>query len=151
MLFGGVAALAVAALAWWQLAGPADAGIPPIDPDDGEQVALGERVYAQACAACHGANLEGEPNWRERGADGLLPAPPHDETGHTWHHSREQLFLITRDGVEAYAPEGYRSAMPGFADQLSEAEIAASIAYIMAQWPDEVRAAHAQREQAMAR
>lgn len=55
-------------------------------PDDLKVVDLGKKVYDANCASCHGVKLEGEENWRERGPDGLLPAPPHDETGHTWHH-----------------------------------------------------------------
>ncbi|MDA1327237.1 MAG: c-type cytochrome, partial [Proteobacteria bacterium] len=49
------------------------------DPEDLGQVALGKAVYRTHCAACHGAKLEGQPNWRERKTDGKLPAPPHDE------------------------------------------------------------------------
>ena len=41
--------------------------------------------YQEYCASCHGVNLEGQANWRSRNQDGTLPAPPHDETGHTWH------------------------------------------------------------------
>ena len=52
----------------------------------------GQALYADSCAACHGANLEGQPDWRVPGADGILPAPPHDETGHTWHHDNQLLF-----------------------------------------------------------
>ena len=68
-------------------------------PNDAEVVALGETVYAAQCAACHGASLEGQPNWRERGADGRLPAPPHDATGHTWHHPDAVLFELTKHGL----------------------------------------------------
>ena len=39
-----------------------------------EQLALGRGVYQAHCATCHGADLEGQPNWRKRGADGLMPA-----------------------------------------------------------------------------
>ena len=28
------------------------------------QLARGAAVYAEACASCHGANLEGQPDWR---------------------------------------------------------------------------------------
>ena len=110
------------------------------DADDPAQVALGEQVYAANCAACHGVELEGQANWRLRKADGRLPAPPHDETGHTWHHPDRQLFDITKLGVEAVAPEGYVSDMPGFADSLSDDEIWAVIAYIKSTWPPAVRA-----------
>lgn len=114
------------------------------DPTDAEQVQLGERLYAQYCAACHGADLAGEPNWRERKADGTLPAPPHDATGHTWHHPDSQLFAYTEQGGAALAPEGFKSAMPGFGDRLSDAEIWAVLAYIKSRWPPEVRSRHEQ-------
>ena len=48
----------------------------------GDPVA-GAQLYAENCASCHGANLEGQADWRSPGPDGRLPAPPHDETGHT--------------------------------------------------------------------
>ena len=47
-------------------------------------LAGGRILYKEHCASCHGAKLEGQPNWRRIGKDGLLPAPPHDATGHTW-------------------------------------------------------------------
>ena len=80
VLVAGAAIAAIAAV-YWQKAGPAFA-----DASDAARFAQGTTVYADQGGACHGANLEGQPNWRQRRADGLLPAPPHDETGHTWHH-----------------------------------------------------------------
>jgi len=71
-------------------------GLPKIDPDNPAQVALGRGVYAAQCARCHGANLEGQPNWQERQANGMMPAPPHDPSGHTWHHPDAALFGITK-------------------------------------------------------
>jgi mono/diheme cytochrome c family protein len=109
------------------------------DIDDAEQVALGGQVYTEACAACHGENLEGQPDWRLRNAEGRLPAPPHDETGHTWHHPDPMLFEMTKLGVEALAPAGYQSDMPGFADDLSDEEIWAVLAYIKSTWPPNIR------------
>ena len=53
----------------------------------------GSENYQEHCASCHGVNLEGQPNWREYKADGSLPAPPHDETGHTWHHDTKMLLV----------------------------------------------------------
>lgn len=104
-----------------------------------EQLALGEQVYSENCAACHGANLEGQPNWRERRADGRLPAPPHDETGHTWHHPDAQLFAITKRGSAAFAPEGYETDMAGFGEILSDEEIRAVLEYIKSRWPEKIR------------
>ena len=68
------------------------------DPDNAEQVALGQQVYASFCAGCHGDNLEGQPNWRQRLPLGNFPAPPHDETGHTWHHADQWLFEVVKYG-----------------------------------------------------
>ena len=76
-------------------------------------VARGEVLYQQHCASCHGANLEGQPNWRERDENGMLPAPPHDMTGHTWHHSDALLFDVTKWGSTAVVGDDYMSNMPG--------------------------------------
>lgn len=109
---------------------------------DPEIVAQGQAIYVQHCAACHGANLEGQPNWRERDADGYLPAPPHDETGHTWHHPDAQLIEITRLGTEAVVGGGYRSNMSGFEDILTDDEIIAVLAHIKSTWPRRIIARH---------
>jgi len=109
------------------------------DPRNAAKVALGAKVYAQHCAACHGARLEGQPNWRIRLPNGRLPAPPHDDSGHTWHHSDQLLFGITKRGlVPPYAPAGYESDMPAFGGKLSEDEIWAVLAYIKSRWTQEV-------------
>ena len=116
-----------------------------LKPDDSEVLALGEKVYRTQCAACHGSHLEGQPNWRERGADGLLPAPPHDASGHTWHHPDDLLFRITKHGVAKAANlNDYRSAMPVYEGVLSDDEIVAALSWIKAQWPPKVRAQHDQ-------
>jgi mono/diheme cytochrome c family protein len=105
------------------------------DAHDTAKVALGARVYAQQCAACHGAKLEGQPDWRKRLANGRLPAPPHDESGHTWHHPDRLLFGITKNGlVPPYAPKDYESDMPAFGGKLSDEEIWAVLAYIKSHW-----------------
>jgi mono/diheme cytochrome c family protein len=113
------------------------------DPNDSAQVAQGRAVYRAQCASCHGANLEGQPDWRVRLPNGRLPAPPHDESGHTWHHPDRVLFEITRDGIAAHAPKGYESDMPAFGSKLPDAEIWAVLAYIKSRWAPEVRARQA--------
>ena len=103
-------------------------------------LAQGEKLYARECASCHGANLEGQPDWRKRLANGRFPAPPHDASGHTWHHPDEVLFGITKHGlVPPYAPAGYESDMPAFGGKLSDPEIRAVLAYIESRWSPEVR------------
>lgn len=109
------------------------------DPDNPAQVALGRTVYATHCASCHGMNLEGEPNWQTRKPTGRLPAPPHDSSGHTWHHPDAQLFGIVKNGVTPYAPPGYQSDMPAFAATLSDEEVWAVLAHIKSAWPADIR------------
>ena len=118
----------------------------PADPDDTRQVATGKAVYDRHCAACHGAKLEGQPKWREKLPNGRLPAPPHDASGHTWHHPDAVLFGITRDGLVPgkYAPPDYQSDMPAFAGTLPDAEIWAVLAYIKSTWPEDIRRTQAE-------
>ncbi len=120
-----------------------EAGRVVLRPDDGAITVLGQRIYAARCAACHGANLEGQPNWRQRDAQGRLPAPPHDTTGHTWHHPDELLFRITKVGVaKAAGLPGYDSAMPAYEGVLTDDEIIAVLSWIKSRWPAEVRSKH---------
>lgn len=109
------------------------------DPGNPTQVALGKTVYAQHCASCHGANLEGQPNWRDPKPDGRFPAPPHDASGHTWHHPQDMLFGITKQGIQAFAPE-YKSDMPAFDGTLTDEEIWAVLAFIASSWPEDTQA-----------
>ena len=99
----------------------------------------GAVVYADYCASCHGANLEGQPNWRSRMPNGKLPAPPHDANGHTWHHPDRQLFAITKYGSAAIIGNNYESDMAGFGESLSDGEIWDVLAYIKSQWPERER------------
>lgn len=113
------------------------------DPTDAAQVTLGKAVYVQHCASCHGTNLEGQPDWQSRKPDGKMPAPPHDTTGHTWHHPDEVLFGITREGIAAFAPPGYESDMPAFKNALSDEEIWAVLAYIKSTWTENIQSRQA--------
>lgn len=118
---------------------------PKADPRDAEQVASGQRVYTLHCASCHGANLEGELDWKTRKPSGRLPAPPHDESGHTWHHSDAALFGLVKQGMKPpYASAGYQSDMPGFAETLSDQQIWDVLAYIKSRWPERIQKAQAQ-------
>jgi len=115
---------------------PSPAGL--ADPSDAALVALGAKVYQANCASCHGGNLEGESNWHSPLEDGSLRAPPHDETGHTWHHPDQLLFQITKHGGQSIAPKGFKSNMPAFGESLSDREIFAALAFIKSRWPREV-------------
>ena len=121
-----------------------------IDADDRQLVALGEGLYASHCARCHGVDLGGQPNWRQRRADGRLPAPPHDASGHTWHHPDAMLFGMVKEGFAtgAFAPPGYRSDMPAYGEMLDDREIVATLAYIKSTWPAPQRAHQARVSEA---
>lgn len=149
---GAAAAAAVALQAKRYIEAPIPAGKASdarqlrIDASDTVLVAQGRKIYAQQCASCHGASLQGQPEWRQRLPSGRMPAPPHDASGHTWHHPDAVLFAITRNGLVpgVTAPEGYESDMPAFAPLLSDADIIAVLAYIKSTWPQKMAAA--QRE-----
>lgn len=119
------------------------------NPTDAAQVALGKAVYLERCASCHGANLEGQQDWRERKPDGKMPAPPHDATGHTWHHPDDVLFNITKQGIAAFAPPGYASDMPAFNGVLTEEQIWAVLSFLKSSWPPEIQARQSELKQQM--
>jgi mono/diheme cytochrome c family protein len=102
-------------------------------------IALGKRVYAEHCASCHGAKLEGQGDWKSPLPSGRMPAPPHDASGHTWHHPDGVLFRITREGPAAVVGGGYQSDMPGFGNALDDEEIRAVLAFIKSTWPERER------------
>lgn len=109
--------------------------VPPLPTLVLENVTQGEILYARYCAKCHGANLEGAPNWKQRLPDGSLPPSPHDSSGHTWHHSDELLISIIENGGDPT----YNSKMPPFKDQLNQEEIAAMLEFIKSKWGTEER------------
>ncbi|WP_347335102.1 c-type cytochrome [Afipia birgiae] len=85
----------------------------------------GRKLYVEHCASCHGETLQGQPDWQTPKENGRLPAPPHDATGHTWHHSDAKLFGITKYGMSAVVP-GHESDMPGFGPILTDEQIGAN-------------------------
>jgi mono/diheme cytochrome c family protein len=137
---------AAAALGWQQIRGTTTADW--IATEDDAVLAQGREIYDRHCASCHGANLEGQPDWTKRLASGRMPAPPHDASGHTWHHPSQVLFDLVKDGVAKHAPPGYESDMPAFDGTLSDAQIRAVLAYIHSTWPEDVRRRYDVRERA---
>ncbi|TVP73577.1 MAG: cytochrome c [Rhodobacteraceae bacterium] len=113
-----------------------------------DDLELGSALYDQHCAACHGVDLEGAPDWQRPGPDGHFPAPPHDETGHTWHHGDQMLFEYTKHGGQAYLDDmgvAFNSGMPAFGDVLRDTEIEAILAYIRSTWPARIQEIQAAR------
>src|SRR5919109_872952 len=124
---GGLAALLTALFVRW--GGGAQKAV----------LAEGRTLYNQHCARCHGANLEGQPNWKQRLPSARLPAPPHDASGHTWHHSDRVLFEITKKGPSALVGSDYESDMPAFDGVLTDEQIRAVLAFIKSTWPERER------------
>ncbi|WP_372887735.1 c-type cytochrome [Shimia sp.] len=140
---GGLAGAMIAGLCI--AAGGAGAQVQPETADPQRGAAL----YAENCASCHGDTLEGQPDWRSPDENGVLPAPPHDQSGHTWHHGDGLLFTYTRLGgektLELMGVAGAKSGMPAFGDSLDEAAIWDILAYIKSHWPERERAVQQQR------
>lgn len=111
---------------------------------EAEVLAAGQAIYGEHCSACHGASLQGQPDWQTPHFSGRLPAPPHDAGGHTWHHPDAVLFRLVKEGVSAVVGGNYESDMPGFAGVLSDDEIRAVLAYIKSTWPERERSHQAQ-------
>tara|TARA_E500000081_G_scaffold76428_1_gene78068 strand:+ start:518 stop:934 length:417 start_codon:yes stop_codon:yes gene_type:complete len=111
-------------------------------PNDVSLVSLGQKIYLQNCASCHGVKLEGQKNWQTRDDEGYLLAPPHDETGHTWHHNDEYLFLMTKYGIEKIIGKKYPNNMPAYEDILSDKEIIAVLSFIKSSWPKKIQEIH---------
>nr|WP_245409761.1 cytochrome c [Pararhizobium haloflavum] len=116
----------------------------PFGANSGEAalIAEGRQIYAGNCASCHGAELQGQPDWKMPLPSGRLPAPPHGASGHTWHHPDGVLFRIIKEGPAAVVGGGYESDMPGFAEVLSDGEIRAVLTFIKSTWPERERAYH---------
>lgn len=109
---------------------------------DPPELRQGRALYALHCADCHGSDLEGQPDWQIPDAEGILPAPPHDATGHSWHHGDAMLRDYIRLGGQAVLDDlgaNSRSGMPAFGDSLSAAEIEAILAFIKSTWPADLR------------
>ena len=136
--------IAAISLSSASLCAVADAGTDGVrtalEADDLRVVAQGEKIYQTYCASCHGVQLEGQPDWRQRNANGRLPAPPHDASGHTWHHADDLLFEITKYGSAVVIGDpSYQSDMPAFEQVLSDADIIAVLSFIKNTWPEEQR------------
>lgn len=90
---------------------------------DERTISLGQQVFQQNCASCHGEQGEGHA--------AIAQAPALNDKEHAWHHPDGQLQeLILNGGIE----------MPSFQDELSNEEVAAVIRYFQTLWrPDQLK------------
>ena len=104
------------------------------------QVERGRVIFAENCAACHGQNGEGQPNWRTTNPDGTLPAPPLNGDGHTWHHGDGTLYKQVSLGgayLEEQGLTGFKSGMPAFEELLAHQEIIDVLTYVKSLWANQ--------------
>ena len=113
------------------------------DASDLGQVLAGKALYGPQCGSCHGKRLQGQPLWQLEDEYAHRRAPAHDQSGHTWLHSDEELFQMTRNGRFPGMEPSRGSYMPAFRDSLSDGQILSVIAYIKASWPVGLRIAQA--------
>ena len=113
------------------------------DADDAALVAAGKLSYKEACASCHGKRLQGQPLWQLQDQFSGRRAPAHDQTGHTWSHSDQDLFHMIRDGKFPLTPPTTASYMPAFRNVLTTQQIIATLAFIKATWPIGLRISQA--------
>jgi len=109
--------------------------VPHLPTLEAPRVDRGSALYAQHCSECHGDNLEGALDWKRPLADGSYPPPPHDDSGHTWHHPDELLQEIIAHGGDPAT----NSKMPAFGETLSPDEIASVLEFIKSRWGTEAR------------
>jgi len=100
---------------------------------DPRHVELGNKVFKDNCAVCHGNEAQGAVNWTRPGPDGKYPPPPLNGSGHAWHHSRQELMSTILTG----SPEG-EGNMPAWKGRLSHQEIEAVITWLQSKWPQPI-------------
>ena len=111
------------------------------------EIKRGRQVYTANCATCHGDRAQGHADFGKTadGPFGLHPPPPHDATGHTWHHSDGTLYEIIRDGGQsAYGIPGFQSNMPAFGGRTSDEEIRSVLTYFKSLWGEKERSFQAE-------
>lgn len=108
-----------------------------LDITDKGMINSGRKIYFAHCASCHGVNLEGQADWTKRGANGLYPAPPQNDSGHAWRHSDQYLINAVKNGL---FERGKPTNMPAFDETLDDNEIEAVLTYIKSEWSAEKRA-----------
>ena len=131
----------LAILACSSSSGGGDAA-PPVTEPAAPASRTGQDIFTTTCVACHGSDGAGQPDWHIPNADGILPAPPLNGDGHTWHHSDGFLYRYVENGgkmLETPSLPDFKSGMPAFGEQLSHDEIVAVLTYVKSLWGDKAK------------
>ncbi|MEN5250100.1 cytochrome c [Alcaligenes aquatilis] len=92
----------------------------------------GKQLYANACVACHQATGQGLP--------GVFPPLADSEWVKGEPTVLAQLVLHGITGPITVKGQEYQGAMPAFAEQFSDAELAAVLSFIRHEWGNEAEA-----------
>jgi len=142
IFYGIIIFISLVLLVWFQLKDPNmnSKMFNLISPANAKNIDIfkGMELYTKNCASCHMGNLAGNPDWKSGvDDDGQRLPPPLNGTGHTWHHSPDQLFQVIRYGYKKFDPN-YKGKMLGNED-LSEDDVWSILGYIKSIWPEEIR------------
>jgi len=141
IFYGIIIFISLVLLVWFQLKDPNmnSKMFNLISPANAKNIDIfkGMELYTKNCASCHMGNLAGNPDWKSGvDDDGQRLPPPLNGTGHTWHHSPDQLFQVIRYGYKKFDPN-YKGKMLGNED-LSEDDVWSILGYIKSIWPEEI-------------
>jgi putative copper export protein/mono/diheme cytochrome c family protein len=92
----------------------------PVTPYTAHVIASGARIYAGHCEVCHGRAGHGDGP----AANGMVPPPADLAQAHTTYHTMGDMYWWVSHGYPG-------SAMPGFAESLSDHDRWAVITYVM--------------------
>lgn len=98
-------------------------------PAPGSASADGKQLYANACVACHQATGQGLP--------GVFPPLADSEWVKGGPKVLAQLVLHGVTGAITVKGQEYQGAMPAFAEQFNDAELAAVLSFIRHEWGNE--------------
>ena len=96
-----------------------------------ESLLRGVRLYQELCAACHGPEAQGHPDWSN---PKVVAAPPLNGTGNAWKRSKQEMIAIIKKGANRHGT----AVMPGWSGRLSESDIDDIINWYQALWPPDV-------------
>ena len=95
-------------------------------------LAEGKAIYDKHCKRCHLADGVGSKSWQVQGPDGKYPPPPLNGSAHTWHHPKEVLVSVIKDG----SPGGMGN-MPPLRDKMTDQDIELVITWFQSLWSEQ--------------
>jgi mono/diheme cytochrome c family protein len=119
-----------------QALAPQPVAQPVFEPARGDQLALGEKVYEQNCADCHGAQGQGAP--------GAYPALAGNRAVTQAQAANPVLAVLSGGFAPATAGNPQPYGMPPYRTLLTDAEIAAVVTHLRQSWGNRASAVRPQ-------